>query len=124
MRVAVAGPAGSQTTGRLIYASLDFAHQERNAMPQVTRLRVVCAAAATGALALGGLTTATVTATAAQAASPRSAISATHPPWAVPSKRVNVTAASDGAVTARVYLASRNQAALASYANAVSTPGQ
>ena len=44
-------------------------------MPQVTRLRVVGAAIAAGALTLGTL----VTATAAQAANPRKAIADTHP---------------------------------------------
>ena len=86
-------------------------------MPQVTRLRVVCAAVATGALTLGGL----ATATAAQASNPRSAIAGTHPAWAVSAKRV--AAVTTGTVTARVYLAGHDRAGLASYAAAVSTPG-
>jgi subtilase family serine protease len=87
-------------------------------MPHITRLRVVSAAVAAGALTLGGL----ASATAAQAASPRSAIAGTHPAWATAAHRVS-TAASSGTVSARVYLASRDQAGLTAYAAAVSTPG-
>src|SRR5580658_2733632 len=85
-------------------------------MPQVIRLRVACAAVATGALALSGL----ATATAAQAANPRSAISDTHPAWATAQKRV--AAVTSGTVNARVYLAG-DQAGLTAYATEVSTPG-
>jgi subtilase family serine protease len=87
-------------------------------MPQVTRLRVVGAAIAAGALTLGSL----ATATAAQAANPRRAIAHTHPAWAVPAKRLS-QAATAGTVNARVYLAPNNQAKLASDVAAVSTPG-
>ena len=72
-------------------------------MPQVTRLRVVGAAIAAGALTLGSL----ATATAAQAANPRRAIAHTHPAWAVPAKRLS-QAATAGTVNARVYLAPNN----------------
>jgi subtilase family serine protease len=88
-------------------------------MPQVTRLRVVGAAIAAGALTLGSL----ATATAAQAANPRRAIAHTHPAWAVPAKRLSSTAVTSGTVSAKVYLAPNHQAALASEAAAVSTPG-
>jgi subtilase family serine protease len=87
-------------------------------MPQVTRLRVVGAAIAAGALTLGSL----ATATAAQAANPRRAIAHTHPAWAVPAKRLS-QAATAGTVNARVYLAPNHQAKLASDVAAVSTPG-
>ena len=87
-------------------------------MPQVTRLRVVGAAIAAGALTLGSL----ATATAAQAANPRRAIAHTHPAWAVPAKRLS-QAATAGTVNARVYLAPNNAAKLASDVAAVSTPG-
>jgi subtilase family serine protease len=87
-------------------------------MPHSTRLRVVSAAVAAGALTLGGL----ASATAAQAANPRSAIARTHPRWAVPAHRV-AAAAPTGVVNARVYLASRDQAGLTAYAAAVATPG-
>jgi subtilase family serine protease len=87
-------------------------------MPQVTRLRVVCAAVAAGALTLGTLTSAT----AAQAANPRSAIAHTHPSWAVAAHRVG-SEATTGTVSAQVYLAPQDQAGLAAYAGAVSTPG-
>ncbi len=86
-------------------------------MPQVTRLRVVWAAVAAGALTLGTF----AAATAAQAATPRSAIAGTHPSWAVASHRVS--SESTGTVSAQVYLASQDQAGLAAYATAVSTPG-
>ena len=88
-------------------------------MPHITRLRLVSAIVATGALLAGGL----AMATAAQAASRRSAIADTHPAWAVTSTRVNGPAAVGGAVTARVYLAGRDRTGLAAYATAVSTPG-
>jgi subtilase family serine protease len=88
-------------------------------MPQVTRLRVVGAAIAAGALTLGSL----ATATAAQAANPRRAIAHTHPAWAVPAKRLSSTAVTSGTVSAKVYLAPNHQAALASAVAAVSTPG-
>jgi subtilase family serine protease len=94
-------------------------------MPHIARLRVVSAALTTGALTLGGLATATAAATAAaaHAAPRRSAIAGSHPAWAVTSKRVNGPAAASGSVTARVYLASRDQPGLAAYVTAVSTPG-
>ena len=88
-------------------------------MPQVTRLRVVGAAIAAGALTLGSL----VTATAAQAATPRSAIADSHPQWAVAAKRLSSKAVTSGTVNARVYLAPSNRAKLAAEVAAVSTPG-
>ena len=87
-------------------------------MPQVTRLRVVCAAVAAGALTLGTL----ASATAAQAANPRSAIAHTHPSWAVAAHRVG-SETTTGTVSAQVYLAPQDQAGLAAYATGVSTPG-
>jgi subtilase family serine protease len=87
-------------------------------MPQVTRLRVVGAAIAAGALTLGSL----VTATAAQAANPRRAIADTHPAWAVAAKRLSSKAVTTGTVNARVYLAPSHQAELASAVAAVSNP--
>lgn len=87
-------------------------------MPYVNRLRVISAAVAAGALTLGGF----AMASAAQAA-PRKAIAGTHPQWATAAHRVTSPAVSSGTVTARVYLAGRNPAALAGYATAVSTPG-
>ena len=87
-------------------------------MPQVTRLRVVGAAIAAGALTLGSL----ATATAAQAATPRRAIADSHPAWAVAAKRLSSKAVTSGTVTARVYLAPNHQAQLASAVAAVSSP--
>ena len=87
-------------------------------MPQVTRLRVVGAAIAAGALTLGSL----VTATAAQAANPRRAIADSHPAWAVAAKRLSSQAVTAGTVNARVYLAPSHQAELASMVAAVSSP--
>jgi len=87
-------------------------------MPQVTRLRVVGATIAAGALTLGSL----VTATAAQAATPRRAIAHTHPAWAVPAKRLSGQAVTAGTVNARVYLAPSHQAELAGAVAAVSNP--
>src|SRR5260370_28080562 len=95
-------------------------------MPHIARLRVVSAALTTGALALGGLATVTAAATAAvaHAAPRRAAIAGSHPAWAVTSKRVNGPAAASGSVTARVYLARRDQPGLAAHLPAVSTPGK
>jgi subtilase family serine protease len=87
-------------------------------MPQVTRLRVVGAAIAAGALTLGTL----VTASAAQAANPRRAIADTHPAWAVAAKRLSSQAVTAGTVNARVYLAPSHQAELTSAVAAVSSP--
>ncbi|HUY45270.1 MAG TPA: S53 family peptidase [Streptosporangiaceae bacterium] len=87
-------------------------------MPQVTRLRVVSAAVAAGALTLGSL----ATATAAQAANPRRAIAETHPSWAVAAKRLSSKAVTSGTVNAQVYLAPSNAATLAHDVAAVSDP--
>ena len=87
-------------------------------MPQVTRLRVVGATIAAGALTLGTL----VTATAAQAATPRRAIADSHPAWAVAAKRLSSQAVTAGTVNARVYLTPSHQAELASLVAAVSSP--
>ncbi len=85
-------------------------------MPHVTRLRVVSAAVAAGALTLGTLTVAT----AAQAGTTRRAIANTHPSWAVAAKRLSSKAS--GTVNAKVYLAPGNAAALAAKVAAVSNP--
>ena len=83
-------------------------------MPHVTRLRVVSAAVAAGALTLGTL----ATATAAQAGTTRRAIADTHPAWAVAAKRLSSNAS--GTVNAKVYLAPSNETALAQKVAAVS----
>jgi subtilase family serine protease len=83
------------------------------------RLRAAVIAAAVTTLAVGALSTAA----SAQSSPARSAIPGTHPAWAVPSARVSAQAVTTGNVTARVYLAGQNQAGLAAYATAVSTPG-
>ncbi|HEX9354144.1 MAG TPA: S53 family peptidase [Streptosporangiaceae bacterium] len=85
-------------------------------MPQVTRLRVVGAAIAAGALTLGTL----AATTAAQAGTARRAIADSHPAWAVAAKRLSSTAS--GTVNAKVYLAPSNAAALAAAVAAVSNP--
>ncbi|HZC60847.1 MAG TPA: S53 family peptidase [Streptosporangiaceae bacterium] len=85
-------------------------------MPQVTRLRVVCAAVAAGALTLGTL----AATTAAQAGTARRAIADSHPAWAVAAKRLSSTAS--GTVNAKVYLAPSNAAGLAGAVAAVSNP--
>ena len=87
-------------------------------MPHVTRLRVVGAAVAAGALTLGTL----ATATAAQAGTTRRAIADTHPAWAVAAKRLSSKAVTSGTVTAKVYLAPSNESALAQKVAAVSDP--
>jgi subtilase family serine protease len=87
-------------------------------MPHVTRLRVISASIASGALIVGGLSMAT----AAQAA-PRKAIAGTHPQWATSAHRVARSDVANSTVNARVYLASRNQAGLTAFDTAVSTPG-
>lgn len=85
-------------------------------MPHVTRLRVVSATIAAGALTLGTL----AVATAAQAGTTRWAIANTHPSWAVAAKRLSSTAS--GTVNARVYLAPSHAAELAGAVAAVSSP--
>jgi len=87
-------------------------------MPHVTRLRAVSATVAAGALTVGGLTMAT-TAQAFQ----RTAIAGTHPEWATTARRVGTAAVTTGTISARVYLAGRDEGGLAAYAAAVSTPG-
>ena len=87
-------------------------------MPLVSRFYV---AAAAGALLAGGLGAATVTATAAQAATHRSPIPGTHPAWATSARPV--PAVTTGTVNARIYLAGRDSAGLTVLATAVSTPG-
>jgi subtilase family serine protease len=82
-------------------------------------LRAAAIAAAATTLAVGALSTAA----SAQSSPARSAIAGTHPAWAVPSARVSQQAVTTGTVTARVYLAGQNQAGLAAYVTAVSTPG-
>jgi len=85
-------------------------------MPHVTRLRVVSATIAAGALTLGTL----AVATAAQAGTTRRAIANTHPVWAVAAKRLSSKAS--GTVNAKVYLAPSNGAALTAKVAAVSNP--
>jgi subtilase family serine protease len=87
-------------------------------MSHVTRLRVVSAAVAAGALTLSGFTMA-----AAAQAAPRPAIAGTRPAWATALRQVGTTAVTTGTVSARIYLAGRDEAGLAAYAAAVSTPG-
>jgi subtilase family serine protease len=83
------------------------------------RLRSALTLAGTGALVVGVLAAAAP----AQASPARVPIAGTHPSWATASTRVSTQAVTTGAVDARVYLAGQNQAGLASYATAVSTPG-
>ena len=83
------------------------------------RLRAAVTAAAATTLAAGVLSSAA----AAQSSPTRMPINGTHPAWAIPSARVSAQAVTSGTVTARVYLAGQNQAGLAAYATAVSTPG-
>ena len=89
-------------------------------MPHVNRpWRAALTAASATALVGGAL----VFAAPAQASSARMPIAGTHPSWAIASHRVSPEAVTTGTVDARVYLAGQNQAGLASYAKAVSTPG-
>lgn len=89
-------------------------------MPQIRRLRAAGAVVAAGALASGLITM--VTATAAQAQS-RPRIAGTELAWATPARRLGNADVTKGTVNATVYLAARNQAGLAAYAAAASTPG-
>lgn len=89
-------------------------------MPQANRrLRAALIAAAATTLAAGVLTSAA----AAQASPARTPISGTHPAWAVASARVTAGAVAAQTASVRVYLAGQNPAGLASFATAVSTPG-
>jgi subtilase family serine protease len=85
-------------------------------MPHVTRLRVVSATIAAGALTLGTL----AVTTAAQAGTTRRAIANTHPSWAVAAKRLSTKAS--GTVNAKVYLSPSNATALTQKVAAVSNP--
>ncbi len=85
-------------------------------MPHVTRLRVVTATIAAGALTLGAL----AATTAAQAGTTRRAIADTHPSWAVAAKRLSSKAS--GTVNAKVYLTPSNATALTQKVAAVSNP--
>src|SRR5580704_12033290 len=78
------------------------------------KLRAAVIAAAATTLAVGVLSSAA----SAQSSPARMAIDGTHPGWATSSARVSAQA-----VTTGVYLAGQNQAGLAAYATAVSTPG-
>jgi subtilase family serine protease len=89
-------------------------------VPHVNRPgRGALTAAAATALVAGALAFAAP----AQASSVRMAIAGTHPSWANGSNRVSAQAVTTGTVDVRVYLAGQNQAGLAAYAKAVSTPG-
>ena len=89
-------------------------------MPYVNRpWRAALIAAAATALVAGVLAFADP----AQASSARTPIAGTHPSWANASTRVSPKAVITGTVDVRVYLAGHNQAGLAAYAKAVSTPG-
>jgi subtilase family serine protease len=81
--------------------------------------RAALTAAAATALVAGALAFAAP----AQASSARVPIAGTHPSWATASTQVSPQAVTAGTVDARVYLAGQNRAGLASYATAVSTPG-
>ncbi len=89
-------------------------------MPHVpTGLRAAFTAAAATAL-IGGML---AFAAPAQASPARVPIAGTLPAWANASTRMSQQEVTTGTVTALVYLAGQNQAALASYATEVSTPG-
>jgi subtilase family serine protease len=83
------------------------------------RLPAVLIAAAATTLAVGVLTTAAAQASPAA----RMAIAGTQPTWANSSNRMSQQAVTSGTVNALVYLAGQNPTGLASYATAVSTPG-
>jgi subtilase family serine protease len=82
-------------------------------------LRAAVTAAAAATLAVGVLTSTA----AAQPSTARAEIAGTHPAWATPSARMSSQPVTSGTVTARVFLAGQDPAGLASYATAVSTPG-
>jgi subtilase family serine protease len=87
---------------------------------EVTRgWRAAVTAAAAATLAVGLLTSAA----AAQPDTARTGITGTHPAWATASARMSSRPVTSGTVTARVYLAGQDPAGLASFATAVSTPG-
>ena len=89
-------------------------------MPHVTRgLRVAVTAAAAATLVVGVVTSTA----AAQPSTARAGIAGTHPTWATASARMSSHPVTTGTITARVFLAGHDPAGLASYATAVSTPG-
>jgi subtilase family serine protease len=81
-------------------------------------LRPVAAAATAGVLLAGGLSGATIAASAAQVSSQRSPIAGSRPAWATG----HAAAVSTGRVGARVYLAGHDSSGLTAYATAVSDP--
>jgi subtilase family serine protease len=89
-------------------------------MPLVNkRLKAAGTAAAAAALCASAIAAAAPS----QAATPRSAIPGTHPSWASASARVSAQPVTTGTVSARVYLAGKDPAGLAAYAQEVSQPG-
>jgi subtilase family serine protease len=94
-------------------------------VPHVTRgWRAGVTAAAAATLAVGVLTAAAAAQPrAAQSSTARAGIAGTHPAWATASARTSSRSVTSGTVTVRVYLAGQDPAGLASYATAVSTPG-
>ncbi len=109
-------------------------------MPHVTRgWRAGVTAAAAATLAVGVLTAAaaaqpsaaqsstaqssTAQSSTGQSSTGRAGIAGTHPAWATASARMSSRPVTSGTVTVRVYLAGQDPAGLASYATAVSTPG-
>ncbi len=91
-------------------------------MSRVTRGRRA-AIAGTAAVSLVAAGIAGITAASAAQASGRDAIPGTHPAWAHAPAGHSPGAVNSGTVNARVYLAGRDPSGLASYARAVSTPG-
>jgi subtilase family serine protease len=104
-------------------------------VPHVTRgWRAGVTAAAAATLAVGVLTAAAAAQPSAaqsstgqsstgQSSTARAGIAGTHPAWATASARMSSRPVTSGTVTVRVYLAGQDPAGLASYATAVSTPG-
>jgi subtilase family serine protease len=99
-------------------------------VPHVTRgWRAGVTAAAAATLAVGVLTAAAAAqpsaaqSSTAQSSTGRAGIAGTHPAWATASARMSSRPVTSGTVTVRVYLAGQDPAGLASYATAVSTPG-
>ena len=104
-------------------------------MPYVTRgWRAGLTAAAAATLAVGVLTAAAAAPASTgqpgtgqsgtgRSSTARAGIADTHPAWATASARTSSQPVTSGTVSARVYLAGQDPAGLASYATAVSTPG-
>ncbi len=123
-RRAATAVTAAGTVGAAALTAAALAAASLAAAPAALAARAATLAAAPAALAAAPAALAAAPAAlAARAATPRAAIDGTRPGWAVTGNRVTAQPMAAGSLAARVYLAGRDPAGLASYAAAVSAPG-